>query len=129
MRSWVNRLSVARLHKPTLVGEHHGLYAVAHAELAENACHVRLDGSLGEEQLLPDLQIGQATREQPQHLELPATCLPTRRSEHRASRSRRRAPSNEKRNLAARVVIDAGRVGYRDGRIRTGDLRVPNAAL
>jgi len=84
---WVNRLSVARSHEPALVGEHHGLYAVAHAELAENVCHVRLDGSLGEEQLLPDLQIGQATREQPQHLELaneavgrPRVAVPTARA-------------------------------------------------
>jgi hypothetical protein len=49
---------LAELDQPTLINEHDGLHAVAHAELGENARHMPLDGGLGEEELLPNLDVG-----------------------------------------------------------------------
>ncbi len=45
-----------------------GLGAAAQPELGQYAAHVVLHGLAGEEQALGELAVGQALREQPQHL-------------------------------------------------------------
>ena len=46
-----------------LVGEHHGLYPVAHPELVEDVAHMGLDGALTDEERAGDLRVRQALRE------------------------------------------------------------------
>ncbi len=44
-----------------------GLGAGAHAEFAKKVSHMGFDGSLGDEQLLPDDAIGRTGREETEH--------------------------------------------------------------
>ena len=55
---------------PGLVGEHDRLDAVAEVELLEDVRDVRLHGRLADEELLPDLGVGEAVGDQAQDLEL-----------------------------------------------------------
>src|SRR5919206_2396576 len=59
-----------RLHEACVVGEHDRLHAVAEVELAEDARDVRLHRRLADDELLGDLRIREAARDQAQDLEL-----------------------------------------------------------
>src|SRR5919106_1823436 len=61
---------LARLHEAALVGEDHGLYAVAYAELHQYVRDVRLGRGLAHHEVGGDLGIRAAAREQLQDLEL-----------------------------------------------------------
>src|SRR4051794_17019393 len=63
-------LAVAGLDKPTLVGEHDGLHAVAQAKLAEKVRDVRLHRSFAEVQLCRELGVALSGGKKPKHLEL-----------------------------------------------------------
>src|SRR5262245_2717760 len=58
------------LDEAGLVGEHDGLDPVAEAELLEDVGDVGLDGCLADEELLPDLVVGQAAGDEPQNIPL-----------------------------------------------------------
>src|SRR5918994_3837070 len=53
-----------------LHGDHHGMRAVAGAELRQDTLHVRLDRALRDGELLRDLLVRQAAADPAQHLEL-----------------------------------------------------------
>src|SRR4051794_18942911 len=67
-RSASARRRLARRDHSGLVREHHGLDAVAETELHQDPRDVRLHRRLGHEQLLGDLGIREAARDQSQHL-------------------------------------------------------------
>ena len=73
------RDSLARRHQAGLVGEHHGLGAVAQGQLHEDAAHVGLGGLLGDHQMLADLRVRQAAGDERQHLRLARGELAQRR--------------------------------------------------
>ena len=52
------------------VGEDDGLGAVVEVELGEDACDVGLDGGVADDELAGDVGVGEAARDEPQHLEL-----------------------------------------------------------
>src|SRR5215475_15922895 len=64
------RVSGAGPYQPGLVGEDHGLDAVAEVELSQDPFQVGLDRRLLDEQVGGDLGIGQAARDEFQHVAL-----------------------------------------------------------
>jgi hypothetical protein len=65
-------LGLLELHEAAADGGGGRLRAVAHAELAEQAVHVRLDRALGRVQLVGDLAVAVAADDEPQHVHLTA---------------------------------------------------------
>src|SRR5215510_9425124 len=63
-------MSGAGPYQPGLVGEDHGLDAVAEVELSQDPFQVGLDRRLLDEQVGGDLGIGQAARDEFQHVAL-----------------------------------------------------------
>jgi TetR/AcrR family transcriptional regulator, tetracycline repressor protein len=67
----LSSLPAAGDHQAGFVGGHDGLGAVAQAELAEHAAHVRLHGFLGDHEPGGYLGVGQAFGDEAQHLGFP----------------------------------------------------------
>src|SRR5215211_8234880 len=62
--------ALSGLNEAGLVGEDDGLDAVAEAEFLQEARDMCLDGRVADDELLGDLGVGEAAREEPQDLEL-----------------------------------------------------------
>jgi plastocyanin len=98
-------------HDPGLVGDHHDLDAVAHAELHQHARHVRLDGRAADDQLSGDLRVGQAARHELEHLELARRELVEAGRDVACARSRERCDLHH-----ADLLVDDGAPSVAGGR-------------
>ena len=71
--------AAAGLDEASLVGEHDGLGAVVEVELGEDACDVRLDGGVADDEFAGDVGVREAAGDEPQHFELARGQLGERR--------------------------------------------------
>ena len=75
----LRRRTRAWLHEAALVCEHDRLRAVVQIELGEDACDVRLDRRVADEELARDVAVRKPARDQAEHLELASSELRERR--------------------------------------------------